>query len=521
MISSVTFNEDSQSWKDLPWKKFQRQLNQLQNRLFKAAEDQDTKKINSLQKLILISKAAHYLAVRQVTQLNTGKRTAGVDGKSSLNEKERMLLAKELRENWGNWMPNKLKKFSILKKNGKLRTLKVPTLRDRAWQCLAKYAIEPVHEADFHSRSYGFRPGRSSHDAQKHVFNNLRSSANGLNKRILELDIEKCFDRINHSKIMTMVTAPQKLKLGLFRCLKKGVNPEFPYQGTPQGGVISPLLSNIVLNGIESIHPSTRYADDMIFYLKPEDNENKILEKVGKYLEQFGLNINTEKTKISKTTDGFNFLGWQIYNFKDGRIRFLPSSENYKSLKQKVQNCLKDPKLSVETKVAKLAPIVRGWRNYHRYCNISHSKHTLWNLEYEAVKTFNTKSSDRLAAIRNMRKAFPTIPNTPGKFINVLGNKSPFDGNVMYWTKRNSKRYDGITAKILQKQKHSCGKCNLNFSDEQKVQLHHIDGNHNNWAHKNLMVLHASCHQEIHSARNLKVPGISGAGCGESRTSRS
>ncbi len=114
--------------------------------------------------------------------------------------------------------------------------LKVPTIADRAWQCLAKYALEPAHEATFHARSYGFRTGRSAHDAQKLLFNNLSSRCNGIEKRVIELDIEKCFDRINHSAIMEKLIAPLGIKTGIFRCLKSGVNPGFPEQGTPQGG---------------------------------------------------------------------------------------------------------------------------------------------------------------------------------------------------------------------------------------------------------------------------------------------
>jgi RNA-directed DNA polymerase len=320
---------------------------------------------------------------------------------------------------------------------------------------------------------------------------------------------------------MTMVIAPQKLKLGLFRSLKIGVNLEFPHQGTPQGGVISPLLANVVLNGIENIHPSTRYADDMIFYLKPEDNKIKILEKVEKHLEQLGLSISTEKTKISKTTDGFDFLGWHIQNKTNGKIIITPSEENYKKQKEKILKHLKNPKLSVKSKITLLAPIVRGWRNYHKYCNIRTTKFTLWDLQMQACKVFNTKKSNIHEAIANMKKAFPKVSSAPGRFTNVTGERSPFDGDALYWSKRNSKRYDGLTAKMLQKQKHSCGKCNLKFLGEQRVQLHHIDGNHNNRLHKNMMVVHTSCHKIIHSARNLKIPGISGAVCGESRTYRS
>jgi len=227
----------SELWKKLPWKKFQRDLFRLQKRVWKAVSVGDKRKAKYLQKLILKSRAARHLAIRQVTQLNAGKKTAGVDGKASLSLEERFKLSETLKENVNTWKHNKLREIPIPKKDGTKRMLKVPTIADRAWQCLAKYALEPAHEATFHARSYGFRTGRSAHDAQKFLLLNLRSTSNGIEKRVIELDIEKCFDRINHSSIMDKLIAPLGLKTGIFRCLKTGVNPGFPEQGAPQGGV--------------------------------------------------------------------------------------------------------------------------------------------------------------------------------------------------------------------------------------------------------------------------------------------
>ncbi len=228
---------NSESWKNLPWKKFQKDLFRLQKRVYKAIRAGDKRKARSLQKLILRSQAARFLAIRQVTQLNAGKKTAGIDGKLALTFKERFDLEEELRLKANDWKHKGLREIPIPKKDGTNRILKVPTIADRAWQCLAKYALEPSHEATFHARSYGFRTGRSAHDAQKKLFHNLRSSCNGINKRVIELDIKKCFDRINHSLIMENLIAPKGLKLGIFRCLKAGTNVGFPDQGTPQGGV--------------------------------------------------------------------------------------------------------------------------------------------------------------------------------------------------------------------------------------------------------------------------------------------
>jgi retron-type reverse transcriptase len=164
--------------------------------VYKAIRVNDLRKAKSLQKLILKSLAARLLAIRQVTQLNAGKKTPGIDGKASLNHQERLNLSKTLKFNVNTWKHQGLREIPIPKKDGSTRILKVPTMYDRAWQCLVKYAIEPAHEALFHERSYGFRTGRAAHDAQKYLFNNLRSQSNGITKRVIELDIEKCFDRM-------------------------------------------------------------------------------------------------------------------------------------------------------------------------------------------------------------------------------------------------------------------------------------------------------------------------------------
>jgi group II intron reverse transcriptase/maturase len=288
-------------------------------------------------KLILKSTAARILAVRQVTQLNAGRKTAGVDGKASLSFEERFALSEELKQSSA-WRHKPLRENPIPKKDGKTRILKVPTIADRAWQCLVKYAMEPAHEATFHARSYGFRTGRSAHDAQKFLFLNLNSKANGMEKRVIELDIEKCFDRISHKCILERLIAPSGIKLGIFRCLKAGVNPEFPSQGTPPWGVVSPLLANIALNGIEDIHQSVRYADDMVIILKPQDNAEVILGKISQFLAERGMKVSEKKTKLTATTDGFDFLGWNFRVQKNGKFKCVPSADNFKAFRQKVKH---------------------------------------------------------------------------------------------------------------------------------------------------------------------------------------
>lgn len=175
----------SEQWKTLNWKKIQRQVFHLQRKIYQAVREGDMVKAKRFQKLLMRSYSAKLLAIRQVTQLNAGKKTAGIDGKKALTFRERFELLKKLNKEAMIWKHKKLRKIPIPKKNGKIRLLKVPTIADRAWQCLVKYSLEPAHEATFHARSYGFRTGRSALDAQKYIFDNLKSTVNGYKKRIL------------------------------------------------------------------------------------------------------------------------------------------------------------------------------------------------------------------------------------------------------------------------------------------------------------------------------------------------
>ena len=513
MTHSVSYSDN---WEFADWKEFQKVLFRLQRRIFKAIREGDKARAKSLQKLVISSHAARMLAIRQVTQLNTGKKTAGIDGVKSLSFKQRFELEKTLKQNVKTWQHQGLREIPIPKKDGSKRILKVPTITDRAYQCLIKYALEPAHEATFHAQSYGFRTGRSTHDAQKKLFHNLRGSSNGINKHVLEIDIAKCFDRISHKAILDRVIAPEFIIGGIRRCLKSGVNPQFPNQGTPQGGVVSPLLANIALNGIERIgefktsngitSKCIRYADDMVFVLKPEDSAEKLLAKVEEFLAERGMEVSKRKTKITASIDGFDFLGWRFYVQKNnGKFRSIPSMDNFKAFRAKVKHIVNNSNYGAETKVSKLAPVVRGWRNYHKYCKMDGSRFSLWGLNHRTFKVFlKQKTINRYEAIKMVKTAFPSVKYSENRFANVKGEKSPFDGDINYWSKRNSKHYDGATSKTLRKQSHSCGHCGLKFLDEEKVELHHIDGNHDNWDEKNLLAIHRSCHHYAHMGKSRK-----------------
>lgn len=493
----------SELWTSINWGRLSQEVFNLQTKIYKAVKSNDMEKCLRFQKLLFNSYSARMIAIRQVTQLNKGKKTAGIDGKKNLNFKERFLLEKELKEQANKWKHEGLREIKIPKPDGSKRVLKVPTIKDRAWQALVKLILEPAHEATFHPRSYGFRAGRSTHDAQKHIYDLLRKQAIGYKKQVIELDIEKCFDRISHKSILDRLIAPQYVKHGIFRCLKAGVNPKFPEQGTPQGGVVSPLLANIALNGIEDIHKTAiRYADDIAIFIRPDKGEkaDKILIEIESFLSDRGMKISEKKTKITPVQKGFDFLGWEFRVTNQLKTRCIPSNKNYKNFKSKVKTIVNANNDPLEEKVKKLARIVRGWRNYHKYCYMKGSKNSLYYTQFSALLKFKAQNKNlpHKQAVESLNKAFPAIPWKQGKFVKVKGNKSPYDGDLIYWAKRKAKQFDNWTAKMLQKQGFRCKECGNYFIDNEEIHLHHIDGNHSNFKHNNLEALHMSCHYNKH-----------------------
>ncbi len=317
------------------------------------------------------------------------------------------------------------------------------------------------------------------------------------------------------------------------RLIKAGVRGEYPssIKGTPQGGVISPLLANIALDGFENLGldqwkkqrakpliRGIRYADDAVFICKPGADTKRLREDIDKFLKSRGLRINETKTKVSKATDGFDFLGWRFRVNSRGVFKSTPSSENYADIKAKVKATWKNG-TPTETRLKRIGSQVRGWRQYHKNCDMN--KHSLWSLNHwvwrklraekrrmakkEAEKArrqaIKGKAMKKGAAKRQLtseqtKKAFPAVPWKVNGHEMVKGDASPFNGNISYWVDRNSKLYSGPTANALRRQKNICPHCNRKFMEiDGAVELHHIDGNHNNWKPKNLVALHRECHQ--------------------------
>ena len=448
----ISAHRGSQSWIDLPWKKFQRHLFGLQMRVFKAKSLGDERKARKLQKLIIRSKSAQFLAIKKVTELNQGNKNSNIDGNGNLRDKDRFNLVDRLMLEHHNWKHQSLRNVSISMKDGSVKMLKIPTIADRAWQCLAKEAIEPYHEATFHDRNYGFRPARNLYDVQRYIFLNLSNKAKGYDKKIMQIDVEKCLERIPCSLILKNISAPKCIKLGLFRCLKAGMKAKFPNESIMEVLTISPLLANIVLNGIEEIHPCVRYADDIVYFLEKTDDPEKILEKINKFLANKGFIINKQKTQITSTKSGFDFCGWHFKYQKNRKLKVYPSLDSYKKFKTNVKKTINKTYWSIEDRVRKLAFIVQGWRNYHKYCDMSSLKFSLFGMERRACRVFNTKKRNKLQAIKLMKKAFPSVSYGESQFIFLKGNHFSDNGYLDSCSRRNSKSYGNMTLRALRKQ---------------------------------------------------------------------
>jgi len=366
--------DDATKWKSVDWKRTRREVRRLQMRIAKAVKETRWNKVKSLQNLLSRSFYAKLLAVKRVTS-NKGKKTPGIDGVLWRGARVKWRAARSLRRR--GYRPKPLRRIYIPKKNGELRPLSIPVMYGRAMQALYKLALAPVAETTADRNSYGFREGRNCADAVAAAFNAL-SKPNSA-PWILEGDIKGCFDNISHEWMMKNIPMDKQI---LHKWLKAGFVEDgrlYPARkGTPQGGIISPTLSNMTLDGLErtvrkavprrSRVNFVRYADDFIITGKSKRLlEENVKPAVEAFLESRGLTLSQEKTRITHITDGFEFLG-QTFRKNGNVLHITPSKEGVLALLQKVGGLIrKYVSAPMPALIKKLNQTLRGWANYHRH----------------------------------------------------------------------------------------------------------------------------------------------------------
>jgi len=534
-------------WSQINWRKVERYVFKLQQRIFRASRDGKIKSVRKLQRTLTRSYYARLLATRQITQDNSGKKTAGVDGVKSIAPKQRLILAQNLNLKS---KPLPARRILIPKPNGEKRPLSIPAMKDRACQALVKLVLEPEWEAKFEPNSFGFRPGRSSHDAVEAIFNSIKCKQ----KFVLDADISKCFDRINHDYLLSKINTSPTLQRAIKSWLKAGWIFEGKREksdiGTPQGGVISPLLANIALHGMENRMTQLanslkgdksknrtsltfiRYADDFVCLHPDREVIDKAKSILMDWLNEVGLELSESKTRISNTADGFNFLGFNIRQHPVGKYNsgkstngeplgyktlIKPSQEKVKKHYAKMADIISRHNASPQmVLISQLNPIIRGWSNYYSsgVSKQTYSKldYLIWQrIERWCLRRHPNKSAtwvnhkyfksvgDRNWVFGDKNWTLRTHSETPiVRHIKVKGEKSPYDGELGYWAGRLGKHPELSTrvSKLLKIQKNKCNHCGLTFRDGDVWEVDHIipkslGGNH--W-YNNLQLLHRHCH---------------------------
>lgn len=384
------------SWDAIPWRTLEAQVLRLQMRIAKAAREGRYGKVKALQWLLTHSRAAKLLAVRRVTR-NSGKNTAGVDGMVWKSAPQKWSAARSLRRR--GYRPQPLRRIYIPKKNGKQRPLGIPTMADRAQQALHLLALEPVAETQADRNAYGFRPKRCVADAIEQCFTVLAQKQSA--QWILEGDIQACFDRISHSWLETHIPMDKAVLQGWLAAGYLEDGRLYPTAtGTPQGGIASPVLANMALDGLEDAARAAapgrdskvhvvKYADDFVMTAASRDIlEMKVKPAVMAFLAQRGLELSQEKTRITHVADGFDFLGFNVRKYS-GKLLCKPSKEAIKRFLASIRELIAANRTTkTEVLIWQLNPKLRGWANYYRHGVTKHAFSYIDSQIYRALNAW-------------------------------------------------------------------------------------------------------------------------------------
>lgn len=563
----------SESWRKLPWRKLEQHVYRIQKRIFRAEQRGNTKAVHKLQRLLMKSRAARLVAVRRVTQDNQGKKTAGVDGVKSVHPQQRFAMAETIHPKHWNTQKSPPVRRVWIPKPGKTekRPLGIPVMSVRAQQAVVKSALEPEWEAKFEANSYGFRPGRSCHDAIQAIFLAICKKP----KYVLDADIRGCFDNINQEALLQKLNTFPAMRRIIRSWLKAGMMENGAFEetmsGTPQGGVISPLLMNIALHGMETMlreklsrrekKPSRtltptliRYADDFVVLDEDPAIIQKAQEVISTWLADMGLELKPSKTKITHTLQeyqgavGFDFLGWTVRQFPVGKTHtgtnrygtplgfktiIKPSQEAVARHLAEVKAVIRRNRSAPQGQLIKeLNQVIHGWTNYHRTISATETFHRcryilFYQLQAWANRRHPNKGKEWIANhywqvdegkgwifTDGKSRLWSHDRTTIQYHTKVKGPASPYDGKLLYWTQRLSKHplLNGVKGKLLHKQEGKCRWCGLHFKDEDIIEIDHITPKSEGGGEElsNKFALHRHCHDNRHARR---ISGTYDKGC--------
>ncbi|MDC8783808.1 group II intron reverse transcriptase/maturase [Roseateles koreensis] len=560
-MEEVIGNDDSASshepsdWHAIQWQKIERSVRTTQIRIAKAAHECDWRRVKALQRSLTRSFAARSLAVRRVTE-NQGKRTAGVDRELWETPTIKWEAVSALKQQRG-YRPRPLRRVYIPKANGKERPLGIPTMKDRAMQALHLLGLEPVVESLSDPNSYGFRRNRSTADAMSQLFVCLSQKAAA--PWVLEADIEGCFDHINHEWLVNHVRMDKTI---LRKWLRAGVvykgQMTSTIEGTPQGGIISPTLANVALNGLEAglrayirtqVAPSkvqklkvnvVRYADDFVISGASKDLLEEVVRPwIEAFLAQRGLRLSPIKTRVTHIDDGFDFLGWNFRKYS-GTLLIKPSNKNVRAFYGKVREIVKSHKTVKQADLIEiLNPVLRGWAQYHQPVVAKETFNKIdsllwWRLTRWARRIHPKKSaawvvkkywtifdgrSEFAARVRmgdgevKWKRLYRLADTEIVRHKKVKGDFNPFDPAwEAYGEELRAQRllksmaYRTQWTSLFRSQNGKCAHCGIAMTKETGWHDHHLvpQGMGGSDSLSNRVLLHPVCHHQLH-ARGLSV----------------
>jgi len=524
----------------------------MQIRIAKATRDNDWRRVKALQRMLTRTLSAKLYAVRRVTQ-NQGARTAGVDRELWDSPERRWEAIGRLKRR--GYKPLPLRRVFIPKANGKERPLGIPTMRDRAMQALYLLALEPVAESTSDPNSYGFRINRSTADAMAQI--RVCTSRKDSSRWVLEADIKGCFDHINHDWLETHVPMDREI---LRKWLKAGLIYKGQLQateaGTPQGGIISPTLANVTLNGLEQELAAhlrakygtakvkrlkvnvVRYADDFVI---TGDSKELLEQEVRPWVEAFlavrGLQLSEEKTRITHIDDGFDFLGWNFRKYS-GKMLIKPSKKNAQAFYRKVSETIGGNKaVRQEDLIRLLNPMLRGWAQYHHPVSAKQAYSRMEYLVFQRLWWWSKRRHPQKNASWVRKKYFHSVGDRNWVFAapivwkdgskglfelyrisgtvikyhtKIKGDFNPFDPTWEQYGEQlrqerawESMRYRKHWAKLYMSQSGLCAHCGCALTDETGWHDHHLEYRMHGGsdALTNRVLLHPHCHQQVHAGK--------------------